>query len=80
MVQQKLIRLGTMRMHVRSLALLTGSRIGVARSCGMGCRHGSNLAWLWHRLAAVAQIRPLSWEPPYVTGVALKSKNKIKIE
>ena len=47
-------------------------------SCGVGRRHGSDLAllWLWHRPVAIAQIRPLAWEPPYATGVALKSKNK----
>ena len=32
--------------------------------------------WLWHRPAAVAQIRPLTWEPPYAAGMALKNKNK----
>ena len=34
-------------------------------SCGVGHRHGSDLAllWLWHRLAAVAPMRPLDWEP-----------------
>ena len=30
------------------------------------------LLWLWRRLAAIALIRPLAWEPPYATGVALK--------
>ena len=30
------------------------------------------LLWLWYRLAAVALIRPLAWEPPYAAGVALK--------
>ena len=30
------------------------------------------LLWLWCRLAAVASIRPLAWEPPYAVGVALK--------
>ena len=30
------------------------------------------LLWLWNRLAVTALIRPLAWEPPYVTGVALK--------
>ena len=41
---------------------------------GVGCRHGSDLAlmWLWLRLAAIALIRPLAWEPPYATGVALE--------
>ena len=45
-------------------------------SCGVGHRHGSDPAWLWHRLAATALIQPLAWEPPYAVGVALKSKNK----
>ena len=57
--------------------------------CGAGRRHGSDLAllWLWRRLAATALIRPLAWELPYATGVALKkdkntekqkTKNKTK--
>ena len=35
-------------------------------SCGVGQRHGSELAllWLWCRLPAVAPIRPLAWELP----------------
>ena len=33
------------------------------------------LLWLWHRLAAVAPIQPLVWEPPYCKGAALKSNN-----
>ena len=47
-------------------------------SCGVAHRRGSDLAllWLWRRLAAVALIRPLAWEPPYVVGAALKSKKK----
>ena len=28
------------------------------------------------RLAAVAPIKPLAWEPPYATGVAQKRKKK----
>ena len=52
-------------------------------SCAVGHRHASDLAllWPWHRLAAVAQIRPLAWEPPHVVGTALKrqkTKNKQK--
>ena len=45
-------------------------------SCGTGHRHGLDLAllWLWHRLAAVALITLLAWEPPYVARVALKHK------
>ena len=48
-------------------------------SCGVGRRHGSDLAllWLWHRLAATAPIRPLAWEPPYTAGVALKQTKKM---
>ena len=30
------------------------------------------MLWLWHRPAATAPIRPLAWEPPYVTGMSLK--------
>ena len=30
------------------------------------------LLWLWHRLAAVAPIRPPAWEPPYAPGMVLK--------
>ena len=45
-------------------------------NCGVGCRRGSDLTWLWHQLLATAQIRPLyaagTWEPPYAAGGALK--------
>ena len=74
-----------MRLQVRSLALLSGLRI---RCCGeLWCRlqtrlgSGSDpaLLWLWHRLAATAPIRPLAWEPPYVSGAALEKTKKKKI-
>ena len=47
-------------------------------SCGVGHRDGSDLVllWLWHRLAAVAQIRPLAWEPPYAMSANLKRQEK----
>ena len=47
-------------------------------SCGIGRRHGLDLAWLWlwRRLAAVAPIGPLAWDPLYAADAALKSKNK----
>ena len=47
-------------------------------SCGVGHRCGSDttLLWLWHRLAAVALIGPLAWEPPRATGAALKIKQQ----
>ena len=49
----------------------------------VGCRHGSypTLLWLWHRLAAMAPVQPLAWEPPYAVGAAqemAKWKNKTK--
>ena len=49
-------------------------------SCGVGHRRGSDLVllWLWCRLAAVAMIQPLAWEPPRATGVALESKKRKK--
>ena len=49
-------------------------------SCGVAHRRGLDLAllWLWCRLAAVALIRPLAWEPPYAAGAALKSRRKEK--
>jgi len=49
-------------------------------SCGIGHRYGSApvLLWLWHRLAAVAPIGPLAWEPPYAAGVALKRQKDKK--
>ena len=48
--------------------------------CGVDCRHCSDpaLLWLWRRPAAAAPMRPLVWEPPYATGVALKKKKKKK--
>ena len=49
-------------------------------SCGVGHRHGSDLAllWLWHKPTAMAPIRPLTWELPYATDAALKRKKKKK--
>ena len=50
-----------MRMQVQSLALLSGLRIRVAMSCGVGHRHGPDpmLLWLWCRQAAAAPIQSL---------------------
>ena len=49
-------------------------------SCGVGHIHSSDLVllWLWCRLAAVAPIQPLAWEPPHAMDVALKKKDKKK--
>ena len=48
-------------------------------SCGVGHRGSPDpeLLWLWCRLmATTALIRPLAWEPPYASSVALKSKKE----
>ena len=49
-----------------------GYRSGIAVSCGVGCRRGSDpaLLWLCRRPVATAPIRPLAWEPPYAAGAA----------
>ena len=49
-------------------------------SCGVGRRRSSDLAplWLWCRLAAIAPIRPLAWEPSYAAGAAPGQKTKKK--
>ena len=49
-------------------------------SCGVGHRHGLDLALLWlqYRPSAAAPIPPLAWELPYAAGAALKSKPKTK--
>ena len=51
-------------------------------SCGVGHRHSLDpaLLWLWPRLPAAALIRPLAWELPYATGLALKRPKKKKKE
>ena len=45
---------------------------GVATSCGVGRRRGSDpaLLWLWRRPVATARIRPLAWESPCAVRVA----------
>ena len=47
-------------------------------SCGVDCKQGSDstLLWLWLRLATIAPVGPLAWEPPYVEGAALKRQKK----
>ena len=54
-----------------------GQGSGVAMSCGVGCRRGSDptLLWLWP--AAVAPIRPLAWEIPYAADTAYGGKKKL---
>ena len=56
------------------MRLLRGYGSGIAVSCGVGSRCGSDLAllWLWYRPLAIAPIIPLAWEPPYAMGAALE--------
>ena len=51
-------------------------------SCGVGRRRSLDLVllWLWCRPAATATIRPLTWEPPYAVGAALKRQKDKKIK
>ena len=65
---------------IPGLAQWVKDLVGVAMSYGIGCRHGSDLAmlWLWRRPAAAAPTQPLTWEPPYAAGEALKKKKKKK--
>ena len=52
-------------------------------SCGVGhkCSLDPSLMWLWLwcRPATVALIQPLTWEPLYAAGAALKKINKNKV-
>ena len=68
------------RTQVQSLALCSGLRIGIAMSCGVGHRHGSDLTlmWLWRRPAAAAPVQPLAREPPYGHKKTKKKKEKKK--
>ena len=49
---------------------------GIAASCSVGQRCGSDLAllWLWYSPAAVAPIQPLAWELPCAASAAQKEK------
>ena len=51
-----------------------GKGSGVAASCGIDYRYGSDLLlpWLWCKPAAASLIQPLAQEPPYAAGVAIE--------
>ena len=59
-----------------------GQGSGVAVSCGVSRRQGWDpellWLWLWQRLAAVAPIGPLAWEPQCTSSAALKGKKTKK--
>ena len=58
----------------------SGYRSGIAVSCGIGHRCGSDqaLLWLWRRLVATSLIIPLAWELPYAMGAVLKRQKRTK--
>ena len=70
--------LGTMRFRIWSVALLSRLRIWHCHELCISCRWSSDPVLLWPRLAAVARIQLLAWEPPYDTGGALKKRKKKK--
>ena len=49
-------------------------------SCGVGHRHGLDVAWLWVwcRPVATGPIEPLAWDHPYATDGTLKKQKKKK--
>ena len=49
-------------------------------SCGVGRRRSSDPVLLWHRLVAMAPIRPLAWETPYAVEAALEMAKRPKKE
>ena len=69
-----------MRLQVPSWPHSVGEGSRIVMNCNVGRRCSSDLVLLclWCRLAAVAPIRLLAWEPPYATGAALKRQKKKK--
>ena len=55
---------------------------GIAVSCGVGCRCGSDFTlpwlWLWCRPADRAPNGPVAWKPPYAESAALKTNQTNK--
>ena len=49
---------------------------GIAKNCGVGCRHGLDPTLLWRRPIATAPICPPAWELPYAVTAVLKRQNK----
>ena len=70
----------SVKIQIRSLALLSGSRASIATSFGIGHRCSSDLVllWLWHWPAAAAPIQAPAWGLPYATGVAQKREREKK--
>ena len=66
------------RTWVQSLVTLSGYGSGICRKLWRGSQMQlrSGVALAVGRPAAVALIRPLDWELPYATGVAVKEKRQ----
>ena len=73
-VQRKRIRLVSMRMRVRSLALLSG--LGIQYCCELWYRSQMQLGRILQQLQL--QFQPLAWKLPYAVGAALKKQKKKK--
>ena len=69
-----------MRMRFDPWPCSVGLGSGIAMSCGVGRRCGSDpaLLWLWRRLVAAAPIQPLAWEPPHAAGAAQEMAKRQK--
>ena len=76
--QRKRIRLGTMRLQGLIPGLAQWVRIRHCHElwCRSKMRLGSCIAVAVAWSAAVTPIRPLAWEPPHASGVAIKSKKQ----
>ena len=72
MAQPKRIRLGTMRLWVRSLTSLSGLRIHHCCELWVGHRRGSDpaLLWLCCGPTAIPSTRLIAWETSYDVGAA----------
>ena len=80
--QWKQIWLVPMKMGFNPCLHSVAQQSGVAVSCSIGHKCGSDpsLLWQWYMLAAGAPIWLLAWELPYASGVALKNQKKKKKE
>ena len=65
---------------VPGLAQWVGNLLPGAVALGHRCSLDPELLWLWCRPVSTAPIRPLAWEPPYATGVALEKAKRQKKE
>ena len=70
----------SLRMQVRSLALLSGLRIWCCHKLQRRLQKqlGSCVAAAVAYVAAAAPTQPLAWELPYAADVAIKEKKKKK--